>query len=289
MNLETRKKMTVISTTIILCLTLFISSCGKGDGVKQDIVKEVNVTTSLEDGDVYLSLAILFKIGTTNMTSISLPIVNPNDNSIKYGEISFKPTLTPGYNEVKLKFNMSFAAEVNGGYASLPNGADLPIGGLDESDVIELSIDKIHSKIYLALKDKVAMFGFAVAIKEFDVLNDYIQGANIFLGFDIKGVLGTIGLFTGDDDWESGLAMFLDVSKYLTNDIINDMINGKKITPERFEAMNSRLAAQSLTPLELEVKKSNYGSRNVSRKNGMALYKAMRKLKGKTVNYVERR
>lgn len=288
MKLQTKKKLTFISTAVVLCLTLFMSSCGQGGGVKQDIVKEVSVVTSLEDGDVYLSLAILFKIGTTNMTSITLPIVNPN-NQVKYGEISFKPTLTPGYNEVKLKFNMSFAAEVNGGYATLPNGKDLPIGGLDESDVIELGIDQIHSKIYLALKKDLAMFGFAVAIKQFDVLSDYLQGANIFLGFDIKGVLGTVGIFTGDDEWESGLAMFLDVSKYLTNDIINDMINQKEITPERFEAMQSRIASQTVDPVKQEIRKANFGSRNLSRKNGMALYKAMRKLKGKTVNYVERK
>lgn len=266
---------------IIIPASLLFTGCGK-DGKQQDIVQEVNVLTSLEDGDVYLSLALLVKIGTTNLTSVTLPIVNPYDQSIKYGEISFKPTLTAGVNEIKLKFNMSFAAVVNGGYATLPNGADLPIGGLNESDIIELGIEQIHSKIYLGLQKDRSVFGFAVAIKEFDKLNGYIPGANVFLGFDIKGVLGSVGLFTGKNEWESGLGFFLDISKYLTNDIINDMIAGKKISQMQFQTMQSEMSRKSAPLL-------SFPNEGVTIKAMRSINKELKRLDKKTLHFVPAR
>lgn len=277
-------KIKSLFTSSLLLLALLFTGCGK-DGQQQDIVKGVDVLTSLEDGDVYLSLAVLVKIGTANLTSITLPIYNYTDpNSPKYGEISFKPTMEPGVNEIKVKFNMTFAAQVSGGYAKLPNGAELPIGGLDESDVVQLEVEKIHSRIYLALQQKRALFGFAVAIQEFDRLNGKIPGANIFLGFDIKGVLGTVGLFTGDEAWESGLAFFLDISKYFNSDIIDDLINGRQITAERLEMVNQGFRAASVE----EDVRAAFGNKNITTQSVVNLHRYLKRMKKKTLHFVDK-
>ena len=93
-----------IFTLIILLSTLIFTSCGKSP--EREIVKDVQINSSLEDGDVYLSISSVFKIGAVSMTSIQLPIVDPNDPSIKYGEVSFRPTIEAGYNEIGIKFNL---------------------------------------------------------------------------------------------------------------------------------------------------------------------------------------
>lgn len=277
MNLQNYTRVTLIT------LMLLFTSCGK-EGQQQDIVKDVNVVTSLEDGDVYLSLGIMVKIGTTNLSAITLPIYNYADPlSPKYGEISFRPTLEPGINEVRIKANLSASAKVSGGWAKLPNGADLPIAGINESDVVQLQIDQIHSRIYLAFQEKRSLFGFAVAIKEFDKLNGKIPGANIFLGFDIKGVLGSVGIFTGDASYESGLAFFLDISKYFNGDMIDDLLNGREISEE------SLMASQSFTTQSVrEDVREAFSNQNITTKGLVNLHRFLKKMEGKTLHYVDK-
>ncbi len=276
-------KLTHFLKVFSLSLLLLLGSCGQ-NGEQQQIVKDVNVLTSLENGDVYLSVAVQVQIGTTNLSAITLPIYNYTDpESPKYGEISFRPTLTPGLNEIKIKANLSASAEVSGGWAKLPNGADLPIAGINESDVIQLQIDKIHSRIYLALQQSRALFGFAVAIKEFERLNGKIPGANIFLGFDIKGVLGSVGIFTGDAEYESGLAFFLDISKYFSGDVIDDLLNGREVTEEALMATQSFRAEA----LKADVREA-FGNKNITARGIKNLHRFLEKMEGRTLHYVDK-
>ena len=85
-----------------------------------------------------------------------------------------------------------------------PNGNDLPIGGFGPTEIIELAIGKINSKLYLSFGKDNTLLGFAVVIKEFDVVGQSIPGANIFLGFDIKGVQGMAGIFSSEQEMQSG-------------------------------------------------------------------------------------
>jgi len=275
-----------IFTLTLLISTLFLVSCGKSPENK--IVKDINISSSLEDGDVYLSLSSVFKIGAVSMTSIQLPIVDPRDTSVKYGEVSFKPTLEPGHNEIALKFNLSASSEVQGGYGTLPNGEDLPISGFGASDVIELKIDKINSKIYLAFGKNHTLLGFAVVIKEFDVVGKALPGANIFLGFDIKGVQGMAGLFSSQAEMQSGLGFFLDLSTVVSNDIINDIIDKKPITPEAFAQMQENVTMDSITRMTTGDQEPLFKNINASRTNLKKLNRAFKKLGKRKVNYGRR-
>jgi hypothetical protein len=281
-------KPSALGNILILTLALLFGACGKNSGVKQEIVKDVNITTSLEDENVFLNINAVFKIGSVSMTSITLPVVNPNQPDIKYGEISFKPTLTEGYNEIGLSFNLSAATEVKGGAPTLPNGEELPIGGFGETEVVELAIESINSKIYLAFGQDATVLGFAIAIKEFDVVKDAIPGANIFLGFDIKGVLGMVGLFTGEETLQSGLGFFLDLSSVFTGEILDDLIAGNPISEEAYNQMQSDLIDQNVQSLSLGAKKKNiFKDIGLTRRNLRKLNKAMKKLGNTTVDYVE--
>jgi hypothetical protein len=285
--LETIKKSQTLMTMTLLSMTLLFASCGKSPENK--IVKDVSINSILEDGDVYLSFSTVFKIGSISMTSIQLPIVNPYDSSIKYGEISFKPTLEAGYNEIGIKFNLSASSEVQAGFGTLPNGDELPISGFGPTDVIELKIDKINSKLYLAFGKDHTLLGFAVTIKEFDVVGKAIPGANIFLGFDIKGVNGMAGIFSSEQEMQSGLGFFLDLSSVISNDIINDIIENRPITPETFAQMQENVTMNSLRKMTTGDEEPLFKDINGDVKTLRKLNKAFRKLGKRTVRYVDKK
>ena len=276
-----------IFTLITLLSTLIFTSCGKSP--ESEIVKDVQINSSLEDGDVYLSISSVFKIGAVSMTSIQLPIVDPKDPSIKYGEVSFRPTIESGYNEIGIKFNLSASSEVTAGYGTLPNGDDLPIGGFGPTDIIELAIGKINSKLYLSFGKDNTLLGFAVVIKEFDVVGQSIPGANIFLGFDIKGVQGMAGIFSSEQEMQSGLGFFLDLSSVISNDIINDIIENRPITPDAFAQMQENVTMDSLRRMTVGEENTLFEDINGDRKSLRKLGKALRKLGKRKVNYVNKR
>lgn len=213
------------------------ASCGKNP--QNQIVKDVALKTTLEDGKVHITASAQFKLGPLVLPSITLPIIDPKEPGTNYGLISFKPTLQAGFNEIALKLNLSKAARVEGKVPTLPNGASLPVGGINDKRIVELGIDQIHSKIYLGLDGDLTLLGFAIGIKEFDVLNDYLGGTQFFLGFDIKGVLGMVGFFTGNQAYESGLGFFVDMSSVINTDMLNDLINPKKPKTENFFGVHS--------------------------------------------------
>jgi len=222
-------------TSFLTLSLVFFASC-KGTPVQQKIVKDVKLTSSLVDGDVWLGLGATFDLGAMSFTAIKLPIIDPYDKTRIYGEIDFKPTFQGSYNAIELKVNLSDCAKIPGAYATLPNGNELPIAGMG-GRVVELDIDQIHSKIYLALDHDLTLVGFAISIKEFDVVAQYVGGANIFLGFEIAGVKGTAGLYTSlGQSFQSGLAFFVDISSVVSTDILNDLIDGIPITPDKFYA-----------------------------------------------------
>ncbi|MBF0360430.1 MAG: hypothetical protein HQK49_05425 [Oligoflexia bacterium] len=223
-----------ISALLTLTLVMFVSC--KSNPIENKIVKDVKLTTTLKDGDVWLGVGATFNLGGMSFTAITFPIKDPYDPSRVYGEVSFKPTFNGNYNAIEFKVNLSDCARIPGAFATLPNGNDLPIAGV-EGRVIELAIDQIKSKIYIALDHDLTMMGFAISIQQFDVVAQYVGGVNFFLGFDLFGVKGTAGLYTAQNQtYQSGLAFFVDISSVVSTDLLNRILNGEVITPDKFNA-----------------------------------------------------
>lgn len=225
----------LLTNLLFLSLALFITGCG----AEQKVVKDISLTTTVQDGDVWLKLSAVFDLGGMSMTGIRLPISDPYNREKVYGEIFFRPTFDGNFNEVGVGLNLTYSAQIPGGYATLPNGEMMPISSQSDAKIIELAIDKIHSKIYLALDHDVTLFGFAITIEEFDRVAQYVGGANVFLGFNIKGVKGMAGVYTGLDPMQSGLGFFVDLSTVVNTDILNDIIDGNKITADKLNKSNA--------------------------------------------------
>ena len=277
-----KRKFSFLILPIFLAGSLLISSCGKNP--EQGIVKDVDIHTELREGDVWLTLGAVFKLGAASLTDISFPVVDPQDSSIKYGEVSFRPQEEEGLNEIRLSFNLSSAAQVEGGLAKLPNGEDLPIAGVDTSNVLQLDIAQINSRIYLALNSEQTVLGFAIAIKEFGKIGDTLSGANLFLGFDIKGVIGSVGLFTGDEPLENGLGFFVDLSSVFTTDMINDIIAGKEISEESFSEM--KISARSNNQLARSKTRENFQDEGNTPRNMLGVAKEVDEFGARTLRFV---
>lgn len=284
-----RKLLMVAPIALICSISVLLTSCGSGGVKVNSIVKDVALETKVEnDGDAYIGVRAMFNLGSMSMTSIKLPIQDPHNKDIVYGIIEVKPTFGSQFSEVNLRVNLTDTAKIQAGYPTLPNGEELPIGGLDDKHVIEIQIPQIHSKIYIGLAHDLTMIGFAIGIKEFQVVGDYIANANVFLGFDIKGFVGNAGLFTGDGQHENGLAFFADFSKIITQDILTDIIMGNKISKERYAAMKTTLKEIEQFGEDSKYSVFNsarYKTMNNNKRNMKGLYKAMRKIGRRKLTY----
>jgi len=268
------------SASLLLGATLLFVSCGKNP--EQDIVKDVDVYTELRDGDVWVNLKANFKLGEASLTEISFPIVNPDDNTIRYGEISFTPLAEAGYNEIALSFNLSASEEVQGGVASLPNGSELPIAGMNNGDVLQLAIDSINSRIYLGASESMTVLGFAVSIAEFEKLGDLINGANVFVGFNIKEVLGSVGIYTGDQPLKNGLAFFVDIHNVIPREVLEMARSGRYIDELEFQATLNKVEMKATRAQSRRAFK-NIGN---TPRNFMSIYKEVQELGDKTLHFI---
>lgn len=276
-------------TSLILASLTLLTSCGNPSTSGNKIVKDVSMTTKVDkDGDAWVGVKSMFQLGSMSMTSITLPINDPYDKSKQYGKISLKPTFGSSYNEVGVSINLTDLAKLQGGFPTLPNNEDLPVGNLGDN-IIELEIEQIHSKIYFGLARDLTLVGFAIAIKEFQLVGEYIKDANIFLGFNIRGFEGTAGFFTGDDEYENGLAFFADFSKLMTFDILDDILAGKPITQAQLDNAKDQLAANTgFKGIEKIKTKTYFINQGITKRNLKKLYKVNKKLGRRRVHYIYR-
>lgn len=205
----------IVTLSIMLISLGLFQSCGKGSGQNQ-YVSDIYLETKTIDGDSWIYLKSVLNIGGLSLPSLALPIVDPRNPGEQFGEVSMIPVLGGQSNEISIGVNLSKAANLpTQAGISLPNGQGLPLRVPAGVDLMQLTVGQTNSKIYLGLGNDTAFMGFAVAIKEFDQIARYLPGANIFMGFNIKGVLGSAGIFTSDVSGQSGIGLFVDLGTLL--------------------------------------------------------------------------
>lgn len=195
-------------------LAFYLSACGQSGN---QVVKNVSVATHVKDNDVYVDVNAIFDLGNTALPTITLPIFDPRNPGTNYGSISMAATLD-GRNQIGVSVNFTKATKLPGGSAHLPNGSNLPIGGLQGIQVVEILIPNTTGRIYVALDRGVAMAGFAFSIKEMDQIGANIPGVNLFPRFSFNRVNGIAGVYTGAQSGQTGLALFVDLSALLPQD-----------------------------------------------------------------------
>jgi hypothetical protein len=257
---------------IFLIMLVVSFGYGCGNNKASNYVNNVILETKLQDGDIYLNMGAIFTTGQFFMNSITLNILDPDDSSVQFGQFRMLSTLNKKL-EVGVNINLSNSAQVKGGTnALLPNGNPLPIGGLNDVEILELKINQSNGKIYLGLDADAVLFGFAIPIKEFSQLSRSIGVVDIFPGFVINKVSGMFGIFTGREENSSGIAFFVDLSGVITPTMLNRLLDGLPYFEEDKIVMNAQ-AESGKTKSRLDFSK---GIKVGTRK----LYKANQVLKG---------
>ncbi len=198
----------VIAFCLILFSTLFTSCGNSGNGSK--VVSDIQLSAYTEEGDIYAEFSALLDLGNITLPTIQFPVIHPDSNEW-LGEINLAATMG-GDNELGLVVNLSNATGLQGQTgAKLPNGMNIPVGGLGDAEIVQLPVSGGKAQVYIAMDSGVAMVGVAVPIKGLDSLGSSVGTTGFFPTFSIEGVRGIAGIFTGSSG-QNGIALFVDLS-----------------------------------------------------------------------------
>lgn len=212
----------MISFVLLLSMTILLTAC---PGEDPPIVTDV-LLDSYDDADsIYLDLTVELDLGKTQLPSLNLPIANPYNTSVEYGELSLRGGFN-GVNEVAISANLSSIFQLMPTNATLPDGSLIPMAGLSSSSIIQVPIANDLHRVYLAFGRGVAMMGFAITIKELDGLGRVLKGGDVLIPFNIYGVNGAAGFFTSTETKKTGIAVFVDIGEVITP---SDMLINKEL------------------------------------------------------------
>lgn len=188
---------------------LTLSACGPG----QSFLKKVDLSTYSSGSDQYVSLKTQVDNAQIIMPIAQVPIVDSRRPGVIYGFVQISPHISSG-TEFRLDLNMSTITNFRpqGWDGTLPNGLPVPVAGFDPTTSFALPISQ-GSRIYMNLDiaQQRAFIGAAIGVREF---RTGITGG-LFLPLPQGSIPGVAGLFTGAGAYQSGFAIFADISSVL--------------------------------------------------------------------------
>lgn len=179
--------------SIVVLLFSFIS-CG-GDSKKW--VSDLTVETAEVDNEVWVVTDFKVEMGENILPTLKLPV--------NRGRGSFRSWNKDGENYLGLDLNVTDILNLPAGNGSLPNGQPVPVD-TNGAGIIEMDINGINGKLYLAKAGDIVLVGLAATISQLDGIAE--DSIGIFPFFDVNGYKVTAGIFTSRVDGENGIAIF---------------------------------------------------------------------------------
>lgn len=214
----------IFATAALSAVTLG-TGCGSGVSPSSGIVNDISIKTYTVGSDQWMQMSTILNTNGFQMASVNVPITNPNDHSITYGNVSVNASLC---STKPCKYTADLTVALNVTQASLshtldpylPNGTAVPIGGIDPALIVSLPIATTsvsNSRIYFAFDrvSGVGMLGAALTFAAFDPLGNYVPGLNYFQPFQINNVSLSAGIFAGAATNTTGIGLFVDISNLL--------------------------------------------------------------------------
>ena len=197
---------------LIIISTLFIS-CG---GANQAFVSDVEVSSSLDNGELLVSFGADLALGDISISTIAIPVANPKNGK----EIGLIQMFTDGSGKTRFEvdINASSIANIDSLVGKLPNGNMLPL--VRQNNAIAIPVDGGRAHVYLAFSDGVAAIGASVAINGLDSVGLSIGRSSIFPSFNFDNVLGAAGLYTSPEAGKNGFALMVDISNVIDTDLL---------------------------------------------------------------------
>ncbi len=182
---------------LLVSLLAITVSCGKDS---KQWVKDFNYATADQDDQKWIVSDIKLDIGENELPDLTIPLTRD------YGY--FRSWRLNGENYLGLDLNLSEILGLPGGVATLPNGQGIPVD-TNGVGVIEVPIEKINGKIYLAVANGTTLVGLAASIKQIDELG--VGEVGVFPRFDFNGVDVMAGIFASETPGKTGLAIFATI------------------------------------------------------------------------------
>lgn len=228
----------IILTAFLAAMSLGMTACSSSGSW----VSGATLSATQKNGDEWVQLSTQLSTGSMSMTSISMPVMNPQNLSEEVGEIDIIDNLTGGATlnlSVDLTAIMSLPITTS---STLPNGTAIPISGVNAQNWIALPVANGKSILYLNadLQTKTIALGAAVSISQLQIG----VPASILLPFSVSNVSGVAGIYTGMAAGQSGLAIFVDASSLLPASSSN-LLFQKSLSPAALQVQRKLLELNS--------------------------------------------
>jgi hypothetical protein len=206
----------LLSITALSALAFTATGCGSSSVA--NLLSGVSATTSVQNGDLMASISAEINMNGFILSSLNLPIIDPSNPTVDYGQITLAPTLCSGAAtcisnaKLTLSVDLTTVAKVTSTGDTLPNGTIIPLSGLSTSTVA-LAIGNTGGKVYIDLTSTVALVGVAFPFQQLNSVGEYVPGLDIFDALTYGDVTAYIGVFAGSATDQTGVALFADLSK----------------------------------------------------------------------------
>jgi hypothetical protein len=197
---------------------LVSSLTGCGNSNLQNFITQIQTKTYSQNENQWVQLDATLNTGGFRLASIQLPVVDPNNPDISYGQLGIVSTQcgVGCYGGIlSLSVNVTHATKLPGQSPRLPNGTPLPIGGVGLDQIIVLPVAQTGAKVYLAFASGIATLGAAIPFAAMDPAGKYVPGANLFIPAQIGPVSFTAGLFVGAEPLTTGIGVFVDLGQVI--------------------------------------------------------------------------
>lgn len=200
----------IIVKTLAIAGFMSLTACGNGS----NFVEQVQVSSSNVNGSRYVTVITKIDSSQIIVPAAQFQIPNSKNPAQSYGSVQITPNFEGG-SDLRLDLNLSALVTDRplDPLGTLPNGLPLPVGGWSQQTGLSIPIsDGTRLYVDLDLQAPRAFLGIAVGVKEFSTS---VTGG-IFIPFQQEnGIRGVAGVFTGPGAYQSGFAIFVDVSKEL--------------------------------------------------------------------------
>lgn len=205
----------------LLSLMATASGCGKNPNeVLNDLVVGANIHTSMVDGEPKGEVTVLINNHGVRLPSFSAKIRDSRHPQDEFGVLSMRDTFAE-VTELAFELNLNHLGDATKVDNRLPNNRKIPVGGLGNTPVFSIPVGDTQARVYTAFGTGVALLGVAVPIVEMDEIGDNVSYLDVFPTFTFGDVRGIAGIFTGKNEGENGIAVFIDASKLVQSEATN--------------------------------------------------------------------
>jgi hypothetical protein len=208
----------IITTTLATGMVVLAQGCGSGATSASNYLTDITVTSYEQSGDVWASLSAQLNTGNMELMSVTIPVLDPKNKAIEYGTVAIaanlcgSATICAGGGTLTVSVDVSAITKITTSSNLLPNGTALPLGSAADAATIGIPIGSGGAKLYVAMSNGVAVLGVALPFSGLNTVGTYVPGVDIFDVFTIGKITGDVGIFTGSEADETGIALFADLS-----------------------------------------------------------------------------